>query len=142
MIMLLIVALVLLIPTALLVGLCWWLWKKGPHGRCGAIMTVCVVCGVLCVAYFREQASNERVAALRASLDAGLRKALSVGDGPEKIEAVLKGEKLAFQYSDILDGYYASMPTERPDSRIDITIAVDKSKRVQAISVKTFYTSL
>ena len=100
------------------------------------------VVAFLLVLDHRTQADNARVEGLRSSIEHRLTTALAVGANSEQIESVLTQQKLACTYSDVLKGYYSHVSTRVPDSRIDVVISVDDSRRMRSIQVRTFWTSL
>jgi hypothetical protein len=129
--------LVLLIPTALLGGVCWWLWKKGVRGRVGACMLFS--CAALSVAalLLHESAENARDERLRASLEKELRSRLPHGASKEKIGAVFKEMKLSGDVDETLLPYLtAEVPLKKrgfDDPRILVQVWVDSSRSVERI---------
>lgn len=85
----------------------------------------------------QSRAESGRIEALRASTESTLTTRLSLGDGPEKIERVLREIGLHFTYSEVLHGYCASLATEIPDCHVDITLKVTESKHLVEVRVRT-----
>src|ERR1043165_4290674 len=102
----------------------------------------CLVAVLLFLLDLQSRADNARVEAIRSSIESQLRTSLVQGDKSEKIERVLKEKNLRYIYSDILKGYYCTVPTKVSDTRISVAIAVDDNRTMKTIKVEAIYTSL
>ena len=139
----LMVAFMILVPTAIVCWICWHLWKKGPRGRITAVCLVGAIVGLFVVNESRSRAANARIEAQRALLDSMLRSSLNAGDGAEKIESAMTNAGLKYSYQGgVLGGYYSMALTEEKDTWIQIVVYVDEEKKMKTIVVQTCYTSL
>ena len=138
MLWLVIALLKVLVSLALLFLVSRWLWLKGRNGRVAACALVWAVAGLCFVSYFHWHASSEGDEATRATLDSGLRTAVAVGDGTEKIERVLKEKQLSYdRLGDV--GYSCSIPTIDHNGHIVVTIMLGRTHKLETIEVVRMY---
>ena len=138
--------LLVLIVTAPLLALLfsvwfsWWTWKKGRRLRIGALVLLCVTCGMLLRGYWHDRGVQERDEARRSSIEHDLKTDLAIGDSREKIEEVLRKRNLHGTYDAALGGYAFSERAEGPDTHLTVRISINRTTgRLQAIEVKLSY---
>ena len=82
---------------------------------------------------------------LRSRIETELHAKLAVGDSCEKIEQVLKEEKLQFDFDEFLPGYQAGFrpkETRMVERVITVLIYIDSAKKLSKIEVRNSYTFL
>ncbi len=131
--------LVLLLPICIIGAAIFWRSTKYAFIRRVALSLTVAICAVLACQGVLEKLSNRRVEALRFGIEKNLRNSLGVGDSRSKIESVLMLQGLNAKRDDILHEYFDAIPTEQPDTKINVTILVNEQGNLTSMSVKCFY---